>query len=178
MESESPILDESAIVGSTGGLKNALVWIDGIGPAATTSANPVLDQVHCTYVPHVLGVTVGQELVVRSSDATFHNVHLTSGQGDLQNIAMTRSGDEKRVTFREAGVVHVKCDVHPWMTAYVGVFENPFFAVTGDDGSFEIKGLPAGSYKLAIWHEQYGRQEQPITVADDKPAEVTVTYGR
>ena len=74
--------------------------------------------------------------------------------------------------------LHVKCDVHPWMSSYIGVFENPFFAVSGEDGSFEIKGVPAGAWKLVAVHEQYGRLEQPITVADDKPAEVNVTYGK
>ena len=82
------------------------------------------------------------------------------------------------MAFKSPQIIRVKCDVHPWMTAYIGVFENPLFAVTNDDGRFEIKGVPAGSYKLAIWHEQYGRQEQNITVADDKPAEVKVTYGK
>jgi hypothetical protein len=138
----------------------------------------VLDQVNCTFTPHVIGVTAGQEVVIKSSDPTFHNVHIAGPSGDLMNIAVPAPNVENRKTFDTPEVLHVKCDVHPWMSAYVGVFENPFFAVTGEDGSFEIKGVPAGTYKLAVVHEQYGKQEQEITVADDKPAEVKVTYGK
>jgi hypothetical protein len=185
MGSDSPILDESVIVsggdGSSGGagaggLKNVLVSIEGIGSARGRGEAPLLDQVHCQYVPHVLGLTVGQEIVIRSSDATFHNVHIAGEKGDLQNIAMINAGAEKRVTLPGPQIIRVKCDVHPWMTAYIGVFDNPFFAVTGDDGSFEIKNVPAGTYKLAVWHEQFGRLEQAFTCSDDKPADVMVTY--
>src|SRR5205085_11453199 len=139
---------------------------EGIGPGAPRGEAPVLDQVGCRYSPHVLGATVGQQIVFRSSDSTPHNVHLMGPDGDLHNFALAAAGQERGLALGKPQLVRVKCDVHPWMTAYIGVFENPFFAVTGDDGSFEIKGVPAGSYKLSIWHEQYGRQEQPVTVAD------------
>jgi len=168
------LTEETVLVGENGGLKNVLVTIEGIGPSITKNAPPVLDQVHCRYVPHLIGLTVGQELTIRSSDATPHNVHIA----DLMNFALTRSGEEKKVSFRSAGVLAVKCDVHPWMSAYIAVVENPFFAITRDDGSFEIKNVPAGSYKLAAWHEQYGRREQSITCSDEKPAEVSLTYGK
>ena len=105
-------------------------------------------------------------------------MHLLAEKNPAFNVAMTTAGSERRVRFDQPEIMRVKCDVHPWMTAYVAAVENPFFAFTGDDGSFEIKNLPAGSYKLAAWHELYGRLEQSITLADDKPAEVTMTYGK
>jgi hypothetical protein len=117
-------------------------------------------------------------MVIKSSDPTFHNVHIMGSHGDVMNIAVPAPNVDKKVSFDTPDVLHVKCDVHPWMSSYIGVFENPFFAVTGDDGSFEIKNVPAGSYKLSFVHEQYGKQQQSITVADDKPAEVNVTYGK
>jgi hypothetical protein len=175
--SDAPILDESAIVGTGGGLKDVLVSIEGIGPGAARSESPVLDQVGCRYVPHVLGAVAGQQIDFRSSDQTMHNVHLIGPAGDLSNFALA-PGKDRGLAFGQPQIIHVKCDVHPWMSAYIGVFENPFFAVTGDDGKFEITGVPAGTYKLSIWHEQYGKQEQNITVSDDKPAEVNVTYGK
>jgi plastocyanin len=173
-----PVMDESVIVAADGGLKNVVITIEGIGPSVPRGEPPVLDQINCTYVPHVLGVTVGQELVIRSQDAEPHNVHLLADKNPAFNASMTTAGSERRVKFDQPEIMRVKCDVHPWMTAHVIVVENPFFAVTGDDGSFEIKNLPAGSYKLAAWHELFGRQEQSITLADDKPAEVSVTYGK
>jgi plastocyanin len=177
-EGAPKLTEETVLVGAEGGLKNVLVTIEGIGPSAPKGAAPMLDQVHCRYTPHVLGVTVGEEMVIRSSDATLHNVHITGASGDVMNFGLTSAGAEKRLSFATPGVLRAKCDVHPWMSAYIAVIENPFFAVTGDDGSFEIKNVPAGSFKLVTWHEQYGRLEQPITCSDEKPAEVKLTYGK
>ncbi|HEX3358150.1 MAG TPA: carboxypeptidase regulatory-like domain-containing protein [Tepidisphaeraceae bacterium] len=170
------IMDETAVVGPAGGMKNVLVTIEGAGPGAPRDPSPILNQIHCTYVPHVIGVTVGQDLIVRSSDATMHNIHISGSAGDMMNFAMTQSGQEKHISFAKPEVLRAKCDVHPWMTAYIAVVENPLFAVTADDGTFEIKNVPAGSYKLIAWHEQYGRLEQPCVVSDDKPADVTLMY--
>ena len=133
-------------------------------------------KIDCRYVPHVMGITAGQEMVIHSSDATVHNVHTGGPAGDLLNLPFTHKGMEKRESFDQPGILRVKCDVHPWMTAYIAVVENPLFAVTGDDGSFEIKNIPAGSYTLSAWHEQYGQMEQKIVVADGKPVDVTLTY--
>ncbi len=170
------IMDETAVISSAGGMKNVLICIEGVGPGAPRDPSPVLNQIHCTYVPHVIAVTVGQDLIVRSSDATMHNIHISGSTGDMMNFAQTQPGAEKHISFTQPDILRAKCDVHPWMTAYIAVVENPLFAVTSDDGTFEIKNVPAGSYKLTAWHEQYGRLEQPIVVSDDKPADVTLTY--
>lgn len=172
------IQDETVVIDGAGGLKNVVVTIQGIGPGAGRGETPVLDQVHCTYVPHVLAMTAGQELIVRSSDATVHNVHLIATKNPAMNLAMSRPGTEKRLTLEQPEIITTKCDVHPWMTAYIAVIENPFFAVTSEDGHFEITGLPAGTYKLVAWHELYGQIEQPITLADGRMAEVELKYGK
>ena len=91
---------------------------------------------------------------------------------------MTQAGQENNVAFEYAEIIHVKCDVHPWMSAWVGVFDNPFFAVTQDDGKFEIKNIPAGTYKLVASHEMFGRQEQSINVNEDVPANVQFIFGK
>lgn len=167
----TPLREETVVVNGDGTLRNVLVWLEG-GPLAGVvvdgSSRPpaLLDQVDCRYVPHVLALQVGQPLRVRSSDNTLHNVHYTPRSNAPGNLSMVGAGDEEMVRFEAAEVVRMKCDVHPWMTAHVGVFEHPFHAVTGDDGAFELKDVPPGSYKLVTWHEQYGRQEQDLAVSE------------
>ena len=171
--------EETVLVGAGGAMMNVFVFVEGAGTGDGKDRPPaVLDQVHCRYEPHVVGVQVGQTLNVRSSDDTMHNVHYKPDRNAAGNFGMTRAGQEKNVTFdKPESVFQIKCDVHPWMTAYVGVFENPFFATTDVEGRFEIKGLPAGDYTLVAWHELYGRQAQPLKVADEaKPVEATFRY--
>lgn len=170
--------EETVIVGDGGAMMNVFVFVEGAGSGDGSNRKPaVLDQVHCRYVPHVVGVQVGQTLTVRSSDDTMHNVHYKPDHNAAANFGMTKVGAERDAKFAAPEFIRVKCDVHPWMTAHIGVFENPFFAATGVDGRFEIKGLAPGEYTLVAWHELYGRQEQPLTIADEtKPVEATFRY--
>lgn len=162
-----PIEEESAVVNKDGTLKNVCVFLEGAGRGDGASRPPVLlDQVNCRYVPHAIGVQIGQPLAIRSSDPTIHNVHYAAERNKARNFGMTGAGQEKQVTFAEPEFILVKCDVHPWMNAWIGVFENPYFAVTGDDGAFELVGLPAGTYNLVAWHERFGRREQSVTLRD------------
>ena len=160
-------LDDAVIVNANGTLANVLVSLEG-GPLTEGSAlpPPVLDQRFCQYTPHVLGVVVGQPLTIRSSDATLHNVAMypeMPGES-ARNFSMSHAGDTASTTFAASGIVRSKCDVHPWMSAVVGVFDNPLFAVTGGDGTFRITGVPDGHYTLVSWHERYGRLERPVDV--------------
>lgn len=174
---EEPIGEETVIVGTDGGLKNVVVYLKGV-PASDGSGEPpaLLDQVNCQYVPHVVAVQVNQPLCIRSSDATLHNVHYSPDHNASQNFGMTAAGQEKTVSFGRPEFVRVKCDVHPWMSGYVAVLESPFFAVTGDDGSYRIKDIPPGTYTLVAWHELFGEREQKITVEDRKPVQVDLTF--
>ncbi|CAN5671952.1 methylamine utilization protein [soil metagenome] len=169
--------EETVVIGANGGLANTFVYLEGLPRVNGQSlAPPLLDQVGCRYAPHTVGVCVGQPLRIRTSDATMHNVHFSPARNESRNFGMISPGDEKSVTFREPEFIRVKCDVHPWMTAYVGVFENPCFAVTDGDGTFELANLPAGKYKLVTWHERYGRLEQDVEVNEAAPLKVDLKY--
>jgi plastocyanin len=164
----APILDDSLLVSADGGLKNVVVYIDNGPNIATTQPAAVLDQKNCQYTPHVLAVKTGETVTVRSSDPTIHNVHAATSVNPPFNLSFTGVGQENRLTFADPESFTVRCDVHPWMRAYIKVFDHPLFAVTGEDGRFELKGLPPGTYTLVAWHEKLGEKRQQITVADDE----------
>ena len=176
----SPLLDETVVVNEkTGTLANVFVYLADAPPSTgSTRDAAVLDQKDCRYVPHVVGVQVGQPLRIRSSDPkTLHNVHYNPSANAAGNFGMTDAGAERSVQFDEAEFIRVKCDVHPWMTAYVGVFDSPFFAISDENaGQFEIARVPSGKYRLIAWHEQFGQVEQTVEVKDERPVDVTVTY--
>ena len=162
------------VVGDGGALANVFVYIkEGAKASEATGEGPVLDQVGCEYQPYVLGAQTGQKIKIRNSDAAMHNVHATpnpsSGNKEF-NFAQPVKGQVNEKSFDKPEVlVRMKCDVHPWMFAYVGVVEHPFFAVTGKDGSFKLPNLPAGKYTIEAFHLKAGKATQEITVgADDK----------
>lgn len=172
-----PVMDPSVMVGEGGSLANVIVSIKTDDPTSLggeASSDPVeIDQEGCMYHPHVLSMTSGQELVVKNSDPFLHNVHSLATINPAFNFGQPNKDPGKKVPDapKAAEVFRVKCDVHPWMSAYIGVFEHPFHAVTGDDGKFEIKGtVPDGDYTLVAWHEKFGEQEQAVTIKDGKPA--------
>ncbi len=115
-----------------------------------------IDQVNCEYVPYVVAVTPEQTLLLKSSDATNHNVHLSSFTNEAFNILLPPNGQMTKKLVPEKRQMSLKCDIHPWMQAWIFAFDHPFFAVTGDDGSFEIKGVPPGTYKMVIWEAAVG----------------------
>ena len=176
----TPIQEETVLVNDDGTLRNVFVYVQGAPRVSGAGKEPaVLDQVNCRYVPHVLGIQVDQRLRIRSSDPTLHNVHYNPSRNEAQNFGFTSAGAERVVTFKAPEIIRTKCDVHPWMSAYIGVFENPLFAIAADGGTYEIKGLPAGTYTLTAWHEKYGEQSQEIVVEDEGvPVEVNITFGQ
>ena len=184
---KAPVLDEKFVFAATEAdgtftLGNAFVWIKSGLPNATydVPAEPVvLDQNGCRYIPHVMGIQVGQVLEVRNSDATTHNVHSLAKNSDSFNYGQPRGAPALKKTFTASEVmVKLKCDMHPWMTCYVGVLEHPFHAVTGVDGSFAIEGLPAGTYEIAAWQEILKTKTQSITVGDGKTARIEFVFER
>ncbi len=161
---------------TNGGLQNVFIYVKEGLPAGQTYPAPavkaVLDQKGCRYVPHVLGLRTGQELEVLNSDPTLHNVHGLPKASKEFNLGMPIQGMKLKRKFDKAEVmVKFKCDVHPWMSAYVGVLDHPFFSVSAADGAFEIKDLPAGTYTLEAWHEKLGTQTAQVTVGDGAAAE-------
>jgi plastocyanin len=156
---------------------NVFVYVKSglAGKKFPTPATAVaFDQKGCTYHPHILGMMVNQKLEIKNSDETLHNVHSLPKNSKQFNIAQPKKGMKMTQTFDKPEVmVKVKCEVHNWMSAYIGVLDHPFFAVSNDKGAFEIKNLPAGEYELEAWHEKYGTKTMKVSVgaADTKTAD-------
>ena len=166
---------------SDGKLQNVFVYLKG-GPADKW-AYPVppesaeLDQHGCRYSPHVFGVQAKQNIKITNSDATTHNIHPTPSKNQEWNESQAPRSDPKDKNFpRPETLIKVKCNVHPWMTAYIGVLAHPFYAVSGKDGSFSIKNVPPGDYTLVAWHEDLGEQTFKIKVAAKGTLSQDVTY--
>jgi hypothetical protein len=158
---------EKVVKGAGDGLSNVFVYVKSSVPGSyPPPAEPVtLDQKGCTYHPHVFGIQTGQKLVVKNSDETLHNIHARPATNAEFNQAQPFVNMTLERTFDKVEVMlPFKCDVHPWMSAYVGVLNHPFFAVTGADGSFSIGRLPAGTYTVEAWHEVLGTRSQEVTV--------------
>jgi hypothetical protein len=155
--------------GRDGRLAEAFVWIargleDRVFAVPATPV--VIDQRGCWYVPRVAGVQVGQPVVFRSSDDTLHNVHGEPRASRRWNFGLPRADTERTLVLDAPEImVPVRCDVHPWMRLDLGVVAHPYFAVTGDDGTFRLPGVPAGTYTLAVWHATLGRREIEVVVA-------------
>jgi carboxypeptidase family protein len=160
------------VVGADKGLANVFVYIkQGASPTPPAAdSKPVLDQVDCQYEPYVMGLVVNQKLAIKNSDTIMHNVHATPKVNKEFNFAQVTKGQVNEKAFDKTEVlVRMKCDVHPWMFAYIGVLDHPYFSVTDKDGSFKISNLPAGKYTIEAYHLKAGSKSQEITVtADDK----------
>ena len=164
---------EWLVLDENNGVKNVLVFVKESKSGTLVDIDyvpkdkAVIDQKGCVYVPHVLGIMVGQQLDILNSDGTLHNIHALPKVNKEFNKAMPRSKKQMSVTFDKVEApFKVKCDVHPWMGAYLGVFDHPYFAVTDDSGSYSISGLAPGKYVIEAWHEKLGSQSADITVDD------------
>lgn len=155
-------------VSADGGLANVVlrVTVGVTGTWAPPADARQLDQKGCAFSPRVLALMTGQPLDIVSSDATLHNVHAAAKENAAFNLGMPAPGTKYTRTFTKPEIVPFKCDVHPWMRAWVAVVPHPFFAVTGEDGRYEIRGLPAGTYTVEAWHERLPAQTFAVTVAD------------
>jgi plastocyanin len=171
--------DETVVV-QNGALQNVFVHVkDGLGNLAfpIPSTPVVLDQAGCVYVPHVVGIQVGQPLEIRNSDATLHNVHAQPAANQEFNEGYPLKGISHTHTFSTAEVmIPFKCDVHGWMRAWVGAVNHPFHAVSAGDGSFSLKGLPPGTYTVEAWHETLGTQTQSVTIGASESKDITFTF--
>jgi plastocyanin len=175
----TPVNTEFVVAGEGGGLANSFVYVkSGLQGSFPAPTEPVLlDQKGCLYVPHVIGIQVGQTLVVQNSDETLHNIHAMPKNNKEFNIGQPVKGLKTEKKFDTAEVmVPFKCDVHKWMNSYAGVVDHPFFAVTAPDGSFTIGGVPPGSYVVEVWHEKLGTKEMNVTVAETATAEASFSY--
>lgn len=173
------VFGEEVVVNKNATLKNVLIYVkDGLSGKSYEAPKQklVFDQEGCQYRPHVLGIMVGQELDIKNSDPTLHNVHSLSKLNTQFNRAQPMKNMVMTEKFDKIETFKVKCEVHPWMNAYIGVFNHPYFAVTGDDGSFTLKGVPPGEYTIEAWQEKYGSQTAKVKVEASGKVTVDFTY--
>jgi plastocyanin len=161
------VSNESLLVGSRRGLKNMVLIISGARRVTEENQpkNLVLDNKNCAFVPHVQVAPLGSEIVLLNSDPILHDVHARLGSETLFNEGLPTWRQVKK-RFTRTGIVTVQCEVlHTWMSAYIVVTESPYFAVTDKEGEFTIEGVPAGTYKIEVWHEKLGKQSKTVTIA-------------
>ncbi|MFI5253689.1 MAG: carboxypeptidase regulatory-like domain-containing protein [Bacteroidota bacterium] len=162
MHGNKDVASEQTTVNSNGSLKDVFIYVKkGLeGKTFPTPTEKVtIDQKGCMYTPHVFGIMAKQQLEIVNNDPVIHNIHALPKNSPAFNIGQPKMGQKNVKTFDKPEImVKVKCDVHPWMGAWVGVLNNPFYAVSDDKGNYTIKGLPAGEYDLEAWHEKFGTQ--------------------
>jgi len=168
------------IVADNGKLANVFVYVkDGLGDRTFDVPKDAvtLDQKGCQYHPHVLGVMTGQNIEIKNDDPTTHNIHPPPKDNREWNESQPPNAAPLEKSFaREEVMLPVKCNQHPWMKMYMSVVKNPFFAVTGADGKYEIKGLPPGDYTLAFVQEKLGEQDQKVTLAAKDSKTVDIAF--
>jgi plastocyanin len=165
-----PVPNDMLVLGNGNTMGNILVWVSKGLPAGKSWPAPktpvVLDQSGCQYKPHVMGIMVGQPYKILNSDGILHNIHTLPTINPSYNKGMPATVTEAVTSFaKPEAMFHIKCDVHPWMSAYVAVYTHPFFSVTGTDGKFSIAGLDPGTYEVTAWHEKLGTQTASVTVS-------------
>jgi plastocyanin len=169
------------VVGPKGELADVVVSLQGIsGKSTGAAASPVtLDQKGCEYVPSILAVQTGQKIIVKNSDPVLHNIHDVPAEGSgnpEKNEAQLPNGPDLTFSFsKPENFLKFKCDVHSWMFAWVSIFDHPYFAVSGKDGSFKIANVPPGQYKIQAAHRKAGTVTQDVEVKEGAPAKVDFT---
>jgi Polysaccharide lyase family 4, domain II len=176
----TPAMTEDVIPGDGGTLQNVVVYLKGDFSQYkldVPTSPAMIDQKGCQYSPHVLALMTNQPLQVVNSDMTTHNIHPVPKNNREWNESQPPGSQPINQMFaREEVAVPVKCNVHPWMKAYIAVVGSPYFQVTGKDGSFSLKNVPPGTYTVSAWHESLGTQEQMVTVGPKESKAVTLTF--
>lgn len=161
-------MTEDLVVNPNQTVRWALVYVKEGAPVSPAPAEALeIDQKGCLFEPHAAVARSGQKVIFKNSDPVLHNVRSESKVNKAFNIAQPTQGMTTAKTFAQPEVgIKIRCDVHFWMAAFIHVLDHPFYAVTGDDGSYQIKDLPAGTYTIEVWHEKLGTRKTQITVAD------------
>jgi plastocyanin len=164
-----------------GKVQNAIVAItDGLGDRvfAVPQTHVVVDQRGCIFSPRVVAAQAGQPVKFLNSDPLPHNVHGTPPKSSGWNFSLGLKGAERTVDVdTPQPVIPIRCDIHPWMQAYLGVYDHPYFAVTGADGQFTLKNVPPGTYTLEAWHERFGTRSATVTIGAKETKTVTFDFG-
>jgi plastocyanin len=174
-----PVLTPEVVADSKGGLQDAVVFVaDGLGDRTFDPPTEpvVITQKGCLYQPHVLAVRANQPLEVVNNDPTAHNIHPIPANNREWNKAELPGAKMEEAFAREEIAIPVKCNIHPWMRGYIAVFKHPYFVVTKQDGSFDLRGLPPGTYTIKAWHEKLGTSSQTITIGANEIKEIGFTF--
>lgn len=184
VHADDPLLSDKLVISTDNKIRDVFVYVKSglpVGKTWPVTAEPmVLNQKGCHYEPHVFGIMIGQDLLVKNSDNTAHNINAQPKNNAGFNKGQPKKGMEFTETFSSREMMFkIKCDVHPWMKAYCAVMEHPFFATTNEKGEFEISGLPDGEYVIATWHERFKKgQEQTVVISGGATTDVNFVFAR
>ncbi len=168
------IYDESLVVGSDKGLKNAVIIVVGAKGGKFASQKAELDQKGCRYTPHVVVVPTTGELDILNSDGILHNIHTHSTANPSINVAQPKFKKVLTQKFPKPEIIKAACDAHGWMSGWIVATDHPFVAVTDDKGNFAIKNVPPGKYTVEIWHETLGKQVKEVSIKAKEEAKLTL----
>jgi plastocyanin len=178
----NPAYSEEVVLNLDSALANVFVYIkEGLRQRdyPIPTAPVILDQRGCRYTPHVFGIQAGQTLKILNSDATFHNVHASAQKNKPFNLGMSKVEKVKTRRFDRAEVmISIRCNVHPWMSAYAGVVNHPFYAVTDTTGRYALPALPPGEYVIEAWHEVFGTQVQTVKITEAETKSLDFIFTR
>jgi plastocyanin len=170
-------VNEIYLVGDNNALGNVFVKVEGAFPGTPVPSQPVeIDQSACIYRPRVVGARVGQLLRVRNSDNLLHNVHSDSSKRNSFNQSTPKAGMNVEFTLKDEEMLRLGCDVHRWMTAWVGIVAHPYFAVSSGTGTFTIANVPAGKRTITAWHESLGTLTKAVDLKDGETVTVDFVY--
>lgn len=173
----TPVMSQTFVTGPGNSLADAVVYISAGEQSASAPAKLAkLDQAGCMYIPHVVVVQVGQKLEISNSDQASHNIQTSSKTNPTFNKSQTAGSPPVEVKFEKPEFIHLKCNIHPWMSAWVAVLNTPHSAISGPDGSFTIPGLAPGKYTLSAWQEHAGTQSQEVTVGAGETKAVNFVF--
>ncbi|MGA9939239.1 MAG: carboxypeptidase regulatory-like domain-containing protein [Candidatus Acidiferrales bacterium] len=179
-ENPKPVVPPIVVLGPHDALADTVVYIkSGLGAYRyDTPTDPaVLDQKGCMYVPRVLAVRTDQPLEIKNTDPVTHNVHPMPRENKSWNRSLPEGSEPFMTKFpHQELAIPVACNIHPWMRAFLFVFDNPFYDVTTKTGTFELKGLPPGTYTIEAWHEHFGTLDQAVTLGPKESKAISFKF--
>jgi len=170
--------NEAIVAGPGQGLRYAVITLEGISQGKATEKEAVheLDNIGCRFVPHVMTASVGQFVRLKNSDPILHTAHAYFGAGQPQFNVGLYPGRVTRKPLITPGIAKIVCELHPWMKAYIVVTEHPYHSVTDTYGEYDIADIPAGLYRLKVWHEVFGSQEKKVEVKAGTPVRADFAF--